>query len=126
MTDTEKHIDMHFFTLVSSLQMAAWQQMGKIASPISGKVERNLDQARASIDMLNMIFEKTKGNLSGEEDKLLLQILYDLRMNYLDETQKPAEKKADTDTSTSDTKSAETEKTDKSKGDTEKTEGAES
>ncbi len=126
MTDTEQNIDVHFFTLISSLQMAAWQQMGKIASPISGKVERNLDQARASIDMLNMISEKTKGNLNDEENKLLSQILYDLRMNFLDESRKPTEQNADTDSKATDENEADKDKTDQGNGETDKTGDSES
>ena len=59
--DSARQINMHFFQLVASLQAAAWQQMGKIASPITGEVERNLEQAKVSIDMLDMLSEKTKG-----------------------------------------------------------------
>jgi len=87
--DEPKEINSLFFQLVISLQMAAMQQMGKIASPLSGKIERDLDQARISIDMLTMFSEKTKGNLTPEEDRLLSNILYELRMNFLDESQKP-------------------------------------
>ncbi len=84
-----KNIDVYFFTLVTSLQAAAWQQLGKIASPITGKVERNLPQAQLSIDMLNMIAEKSKGNLTDEESRMISGILYELRMNYVDESNKP-------------------------------------
>ncbi len=88
MTET-KEIDPLFFQLVLSLQMAAMQQMGKIISPITGKVERDLDQAKISIDLLSMLSEKTKGNLTPEEDQFLSNTLYELRMNYLDEAAKP-------------------------------------
>lgn len=74
-----------FLHLVVSLQSAAYQQMGKIASPITGKVEKDLDQAQNSIDMLGMIQEKTKGNLSESEAKIIENILFELRMNYLEE-----------------------------------------
>ncbi|MCX6825939.1 MAG: DUF1844 domain-containing protein [candidate division Zixibacteria bacterium] len=88
MTESNMKMDMNFFQLVFSLQLAAFQQMGKTVSPISGKIERNLEQARASIDMLAMLAEKTKGNLSEEEDKFLNSLLYELRMNFLDESNK--------------------------------------
>lgn len=90
MGDTEKKIDANFFHLVLSLQMAAMQQMGKIASPLSGKVEKNLDQARLSIDMLSMIAEKTTGNLTHEEKDLMDRVLFECRMNFVDETNKAA------------------------------------
>jgi uncharacterized protein DUF1844 len=93
--DSAKQINMYFFQLVASLQAAAWQQMGKIASPITGEIERNLEQAKVSIDMLDMLSEKTKGNLSDEENQLITRALYDLKMNYVDETSKPDDKKAD-------------------------------
>ncbi|UCD95052.1 MAG: DUF1844 domain-containing protein [Candidatus Zixiibacteriota bacterium] len=92
MTDSEKKIDANFFHLVLSLQVAAMQQMGKIASPVTGKVERNLEQAQASIDILSMLSEKTQNNLTEQEKELLDRILFELRMNYVEESKKPAEK----------------------------------
>lgn len=89
MVDADKNINANFFQLVLSLQVAAMQQMGKIASPITGKVDRNLDQARASIDMLAMLSEKTKNNLVKEEEDLINRVLYELRMNYMEESKKP-------------------------------------
>jgi hypothetical protein len=88
MTESNMKMDMNFFQLVFSLQLAAFQKMGKTVSPVSGKMERNLEQARASIDMLAMLAEKTKGNLNEEEGKFLNSILYELRMNFLDESNK--------------------------------------
>ncbi len=84
-------INAHFFQLVMSLQIAAMQYLGKIVSPLTGKVERNLEQAKGSIDMLSMLAEKTKSNLSPDEEKFLSNILFELRLNYLDELKKPAE-----------------------------------
>jgi hypothetical protein len=81
-----------FLQLVISFQTAAYHQMGKIASPLTGKVERNLDQAENSIDMLGMIQEKTKGNLTESERKIIENVLYELRMNYLEELKKDQEK----------------------------------
>ena len=81
-----------FLQLVISFQTAAYHQMGKIASPITGKLERNLDQAENSIDMLGMIQEKTKGNLNESERKIIEHVLYELRMNYLEELKKDKEK----------------------------------
>ena len=89
MTETELKIDQNLFQLVLSLQMAAMQNMGKIMSPVTGKIERHLDQARISIDMLGMISEKTKGNLNDEETNFLSNILHELRLNYTDEANKP-------------------------------------
>ncbi len=84
-------LDPYFFQLVLSLQGGAMQQMGKIASPLTGKIECNLDMAKSSIDMLAMVKEKTGGNLTEEEKQLIEHALYELRMNYVDELKKPAE-----------------------------------
>ncbi|HID94810.1 MAG TPA: DUF1844 domain-containing protein [Candidatus Latescibacteria bacterium] len=81
-----------FAQLVMMFHAAAMQQMGKIMNPITNKIERDLDQARTSIDMLAMIQEKTKGNLTQDESRLLDEVLYQLRMNYVDEVNKPPEK----------------------------------
>ncbi|MFH1700301.1 MAG: DUF1844 domain-containing protein [Candidatus Zixiibacteriota bacterium] len=88
MTDETKTINPLFLQLVISLQSAAWYQMGKTISPVSGKIERDLIQAKVSIDLLNMLQEKTKGNLLDEEQKILDSMVYNLQMNYIDELEK--------------------------------------
>ncbi len=93
MTDEAEKINPYFFQLVVSLQAGAIQQMGKIASPISGKVERNLEMARQTIDMIDMLKTKMQGNLTPEEDKFIGHILYELRLNYVDELKKDGAKK---------------------------------
>ncbi len=85
-----------FFSLVMTFQAAAMQQMGKLKDPISDKIERDLQQAQVSIDILDMLDEKTHGNLSEEETKYLKGLLQELKLNYVDEMskeQQPAEKK---------------------------------
>ena len=72
-----------FITLISSLSSQAWIQMGKIKNPLSDKIEKNLEAASMSIDMLSMIQEKTKNNLDEYESKLLDQSLKDLKMNFV-------------------------------------------
>lgn len=87
-----------FVTLVSSLSSQAWIQMGKIKNPVTDKIEKNLDAASMSIDMLAMIQEKTKNNLDEYESKLLDQSLNDLKMNFVFEKNKPNDtEKATTD-----------------------------
>ncbi len=88
-----KSLGSHFVQLVLSFHAAAWQQMGKVASIMTGKIERDLNMAKHSIDMLGMLEEKTKGNLTEDEEKYLKHTLYELRMNYLDEMKKGPEKK---------------------------------
>jgi hypothetical protein len=74
-----------FVNLVIIFQSAAMQQMGKIMNPITGKVEKSLEQARYSIDILSMLKEKTRGNLSEDLERLLDSALLQLRMNYVEE-----------------------------------------
>ena len=77
-----------FVTLISSLTSQAWIQLGKIKNPINDKIEKNLEAASMSIDMLTMIQDKTKNNLEEYESKLLDQSLSDLKMNFVFEKNK--------------------------------------
>ena len=74
----------NFTILVSSLSMQAMIAMGKLESPITGKKEENLEQARFLIDTLGILKEKTKGNLTPEEEHFLDDSLFHLRMNYVE------------------------------------------
>lgn len=74
-----------FGALVFSLHAAGMQQMGKLMNPMTGKVERDLEQAQATIEMLDMLKKKTAGNLSDYETKLISRLLAELQMNYVDE-----------------------------------------
>lgn len=74
-----------FLGLVHSFQAAAMQQMGKIMNPFTEKMERDLKSARLSIDMLEMLQERTSGNLTGEESRFLTHVLTELRLNYVAE-----------------------------------------
>jgi hypothetical protein len=82
-----------FLQLVLMFQTAALQQMGKIMNPLTNKVEKELSQAKFSIDILGMLQEKTQGNLSEQEKKFLDHALFELRMNYLDEAKAEEKKK---------------------------------
>ena len=96
--ESEEKDEFHFVQLIITFQAAAMQQMGKLQNPLTKKVERNLDQAQFSIDMLEMIQNKTKNNLSENEKKFLEHTLYELRMNYLDEVKKDQQEKKEKDT----------------------------
>ena len=87
MAEQEK-INEYFLSLVFSLSAAAMQQMGKLANPVSNKTEKNLEQAKVSIDIIEMLVEKTKGNRTVEENKFLLSTLSDLQLNFVDELDK--------------------------------------
>jgi Domain of unknown function (DUF1844) len=82
--------EMLFLQLVAMFQYAAMQQMGKLPSPMTGKIERDLAQARMSIDMLEMLHSRTQAGRSGEETEFLDKVLFELRMNYVDEAKRPA------------------------------------
>lgn len=77
-----------FNMLVLSLNASALMHLGEPSSsdaaPSAGPVERQLDlpMARNAIDMLCMLETKTRGNLTGEEERLLNQVLFDLRLRY--------------------------------------------
>lgn len=77
-----------FSIFVSSLGMQAMIALGKIENPLTKKMEKNSSQARFLIDTLQIIQEKTKNNLDKEEEKLLGEYLFNLRMVYVDETNK--------------------------------------
>jgi hypothetical protein len=94
-TDTTTGRKELFLGLIHSFQAAAMQQMGKIMNPFTNEVERDLPQARLSIDMLEMLQERTSGNLTGEESRFLTHVLTELRLNYVaevDEDRKAAAK----------------------------------
>jgi hypothetical protein len=78
------HVD--FATFVLSLSHSALVHLGEAPNPETGGLERNLPLARQTIDLIAMLEEKTKGNLSGDEERLLGQILFDLRMRYVEST----------------------------------------
>ena len=76
---------LNFSTFIMMLSMTGMQQLGKLAHPVTGKVEIDLFQAKQTIDLLDIIAEKTKGNLSKEEDDMLKSSQTNLRLNYADE-----------------------------------------
>lgn len=96
MDDSNKHHTALLFNLVMMFQSAALQQMGKLKNPISDAIERDMEQARLSIDMLDMLLAKTAGNLSEDEGKFLSHIISELKLNYVDEVNKDKQKSAET------------------------------
>jgi Domain of unknown function (DUF1844) len=75
----------NFATFVLSINSSALVQLGLIEDPASGQKTRNLPMAKQTIDLLAMLEEKTRGNLSAEEENVLKSILYELRMIYVRE-----------------------------------------
>ena len=95
MDSKEKNTQL-FMYLVGSFEMSAMMAMGKIKNPMTDKTERDLTQAQFSIEIMDMLKEKTKGQLSEYEAKFLDNTLGQLKLNYIDEAKKPEEpKKAD-------------------------------
>ncbi len=77
--------EMNFPTFIMSMNASALVHLGIIEDPTSGKKESNLPLAKQTIDILTMLEEKTRGNLSDDEGKMLKSILYDLRIIYVKE-----------------------------------------
>lgn len=83
--DKEKFIppepDFSFF--ISTLALQASIALGKVPNPGTNQLQKDMIQAKFLIDTLGMLRDKTKGNLTKEEDGLLENILYELRMQYI-------------------------------------------
>ena len=77
-----------FMQLVMQNQQIAIMSMGKLKHPVTDKIERNLELAKISIDTLDMLKIKTKGNLSEYEVKFLDEVIRELKLNYVDEVNK--------------------------------------
>ena len=88
-TTTDKNREAALFLqLVLGLQQAAMVALGKLMNPMTSKLDRNLEAARNTIDTLAAIEARTRDNLESDEQRVLTQVLTDLRMNYLDEVKK--------------------------------------
>ncbi|MFO0755701.1 MAG: DUF1844 domain-containing protein [Byssovorax sp.] len=74
-----------FSTFILSLIGTAYVHLGDAPGP-DGRPDRDLVLARQDIDLLGLLQEKTRGNLTGPEERLLDQALYDLRMRYVEVT----------------------------------------
>ena len=79
--------EINFATFIASLNASALLQLGAIEDPTTGAKNKNLPMAKQTIDILSMMQEKTVGNLTREEENLLKNILYDLRLMYVKEKQ---------------------------------------
>ncbi|NQT95082.1 MAG: DUF1844 domain-containing protein [Candidatus Omnitrophica bacterium] len=77
-----------FSVFITGLSMQALVSLGEVPNPVDNKKSKNLSHAKYMIDTLDMIKEKTKNNLTDPEQKLLDDVLYQLRMKYLELTKK--------------------------------------
>ena len=76
--------DFSFFLTTLALQASI--ALGQVPNPATQKTEKDLQQAQFLIDTLDMLREKTKGNLTQEENQLLESVLYELKMRYVENT----------------------------------------
>lgn len=83
---SDKIIEAQFISLIMMIQDSAMYGLGKLINPMTQKVERNLAQAKIAIDMLEMISQKTKGNLNDNEKRFVETTLTQLRLNYVEES----------------------------------------
>lgn len=87
-SDRETHHEpppaIDFSTFVISLSTQALMHLGEIANPLSGKIETDISVAKQMIDILGVLREKTRGNLNSGEERLMEDILFDLRMKYVE------------------------------------------
>ncbi|MBN1546108.1 MAG: DUF1844 domain-containing protein [Syntrophaceae bacterium] len=85
--DTYPAVD--FIGFILSLSTTAMYHFGDIPDPYTQKKEKNLAAAKQTIEILNIIYEKTRGNLDEQEKQILEEALYELRMRYIKEQGKP-------------------------------------
>jgi hypothetical protein len=81
-----------FNTFIMSLASTAYCSLGLAPNPITNKTEKNLEVARGQIDLIEMLKEKTKGNLKEDETQLIDSILNQLQMIYVEEVNKKENK----------------------------------
>lgn len=84
--DGRDSLQVTFNTLILSMSTTVLVQLGDAPPGLFGDEPpppANLSMAKHSIDMLALLEEKTQGNLSGEEERLIGQLLYDLRLRYV-------------------------------------------
>ena len=107
-----KKEDQLFIHLVNTFVQSAWISLGKVKSPVSDKLDRNLEQATYYIDLLDMLQTKMKGNLSEWEEQYIIHSLSELKLNFIEEQKKGDEA---TDDSQSNEKSESSAKEEKAK-----------
>lgn len=76
--------EIDFLGYISSLAFQAMIFLGEIESPITGKIEKHVPQAKLLIDTLILLRDKTKGNLNDKENQLLEASIYELQLKYVE------------------------------------------
>ena len=105
-----KKEDQLFIHLVNTFVQSAWISLGKVKSPVSDKLERNLEQATYYIDLLDMLQTKMKGNLSEWEEQYIIHSLSELKLNFIEEQKKGDEAIDDSESNEKNESSAKEEK----------------
>lgn len=77
-------LEANFSVLVTSIASAAAMSLGLAPNPNTGRAELDLAMAKFNIDLLQILKEKTKGNLNKEEDQLLQFLLQDLQIKFVE------------------------------------------
>lgn len=85
-TQHQHFSEMNFTTFMLSLATSAQVHMGLIPNPETGEAVQDLPYAKQTIDILGILEDKTKGNLTDDESRLLAEVLFQLRMIYVDMT----------------------------------------
>ena len=84
-TEPSDYPPVNFTNFVISLSTSALFHFGDFPEYEGGKAEKNLPAAKQTIDILDMLNEKTKGNLDSNETSLIQGVLYELKMRYVKE-----------------------------------------
>jgi len=79
-----------FALLVQMLAMPAYASLGLVPDPATGRQRVDRRAAREMIDLLGVLEQKTRGNLSFEESNFLSRVLYDLRLAFVEVSRPPA------------------------------------
>ena len=77
-----------FMYLVRTFQSSAWIALGKMENPMTDKTSVNIEQASFYINLLEMVQEKTKNNLTDYEEQMLINTVSELKLNLIDENKK--------------------------------------
>ena len=77
-----------FMYLVGTFQSSAWIALGKIENPMTEKIKVNTDQASFYIDLLDLMQEKMRDNLTDYEEQMLINTVSELKLNLIDEKKK--------------------------------------
>ncbi len=78
--------EVNFASFLISLGSQAFMHLGDLPNPMTQQREKDLPAAKHMIDLLGILEAKTKGNLTDDEERLLRQLLFDLRLRFVRET----------------------------------------